>query len=83
MMKILFQTLFEKKNFKNVVLIFNLIYMYTLEVIEKYNNYSTKYLEYTTDFLNIFYLDNKKNYFLYTMYNIRSDRANFDELVLQ
>lgn len=34
--------------------------MTILEEIEKYNNYSTIYLEFVTEFINIFNLENKK-----------------------
>lgn len=35
--------------------------MNILEVIDEYNNLNTKYLEYITDFINSFNLDNGKN----------------------
>lgn len=57
--------------------------MTILEDIIKYNNYNTKYFECITEFTNNFNLDNKRNNFLYIMCtNIRSIKANFDELIL-
>jgi hypothetical protein len=57
--------------------------MTILEEIEKYNNYNTKYLECIIDFTNSFNLENKINNFLYIICtNIRSVKANFDQLIL-
>jgi len=56
-----------------------------LDVIEKYNNYNTKYFESLTDTLNNFNLNTNINsaaFFNALCTNIRSVNANFDELLL-
>jgi len=54
-----------------------------IDVIEKYNNYNTRYFDSVTDFVDNFNLKNNEITFFNVMCtNIRSVNANFDELLL-
>jgi len=55
-----------------------------LDVIEKYNNYNTKYFESLTDIINNFNLNTNINaaFFNVMCTNIRGVNANFDKLLL-